>query len=271
MAWLVLSTSSLMNVRSFDVADADVTQDKLESLVRRSGYKPVTLQNIMRNSANITSATSPDSLIKYRGVNIKKSISSGSCSTVTGTRPTCYLYKYSYHIVNYENYEVLARCANKYLKNKRSKETVILCDRLISPRQMKPLLTGDVTLYDAGVEQFDLYNTPYHYSADIDRQREQLKTWINSGGVLLTHKDMFRGCEAETIVFLVQRWGGVVGDNQVRSGPTRAVSQLCVVTSDYWIEPEEIKQNFNVIDVRGDQGVVQSGKGEETNIDTDTD
>ena len=93
-----------------------------------------------------------------------------------------------------------------------------------------------------------------HYSADIARQREELITWINKGGLLLSHDIMFRGCEAETIVYLTQRWGGVGG--QVRSGPTRAVSQLCIVTSDKDIYPDEIKQHFNVIDEREDQGYI---------------
>ena len=95
---------------------------------------------------------------------------------------------------------------------------------------MKPLLTGDVTLYDAGVEKFDNYNEPRLYSADLARQREDLVKWINNGGVLLTHNSMFRGCEAENIVFLTKYWG--FGGRQPRSGPTRAVSQLCIVTSD---------------------------------------
>ena len=147
----------------------DTRQAKLESLFRRSGYKAVTLQNIMRNSANITSATSPESMNKYSFfITIGNSISSGSCSTVTGTRSTCYLYKYSPNIVNYKE---IARCANKYLENNRSKQTVILSDGITSPRQVKPLLTGDVTLYDAGVEKFDQWNTPCHYSVEIDKQR----------------------------------------------------------------------------------------------------
>ena len=160
VAWLVLSTSPLLDYTS----GYDVSQETLESMVRRSGYKPVTLHNIMRNSANITSATSPDSMKKYNEeVDIAKSLSSGSCSMVTGTKPTCYLNKYSGDL----DYEVLARCANKYLENNRSKQTVILCDEYISPRQVKPLLTGDVTLYDAGVEEFDDNNKPRHCSADI--------------------------------------------------------------------------------------------------------
>ena len=245
MAWLVLSTSSLLDDRNATA----IPQDKLESLVRRSGYKPVTLQKIMRNSSNINTATTRENLNKYSGFNIPKSISPGSCSTVTGTRPTCYLYKYSGDV----NYEVMARCVNQYLEHNKSQQTVILCDLDISPRQVKPLLTGDVTLYDAGVEEFNVYNTPRHYSADLARQREDLVKWINNGGVLLTHDTMFRGCEAETIIFLTKYWGR--GVDQPRSGPTRAVSQLCIVTSDYLIKPDEMKQHFNVIDLREDQGV----------------
>ena len=90
--------------------------------------------------------------------------------------------------------------------------------------------------------------------------------WINSGGVLLTHDNMFRGCEAETIVFLTKVWGSYAG-SQPRSGPTRAVSQLCLVTGDRYIKPEEIKQHFTVVDMREDQAVSQSGEEEETDTD----
>ena len=87
--------------------------------------------------------------------------------------------------------------------------------------------------------------------------------------MLLTHDRMFRGCEAETIVFLTMAWGD--HGYQARSGPTRAVSQLCIVASDHYIKPDEIKQHFTVIDMREDQGVVQSRQDEETDIDNDTD
>ena len=217
----------------------------------------------MRNSASITSATSPDSVNNYTDNDggIPKSISSGSCSTVTGTRPTCYLYSSDV------NYELIGECVNKYLEEYKTAQTVILCDQYISPRQVKPLLTGDVTLYDAGVEQFDDYRPRFTFSADIVRQREDLVTWIHCGGVLLTHDSMFRGCEAETIVFLTKYWVGAGYGRQARSGPTRAVSQLCLVTSDYMIKPEEIKQHFTVVDVREDQAVSQSGEEEETDTD----
>ena len=236
MAWVVLSTSSLLD----DRGDA-VPQERLESMVRRSGYKPVTLQNIIRNSSKISEATAHENMNRYSDVDIRNSISAGSCSTVTGTRPTCYL-------CDFQNFEVFPRCVDHYLKHNKSEQIVILCDLGISPSEVKSLLTGDVTLYDAGVEKFNVTdNTPRHYSADLARQREDLVKWINNGGVLLTHDTMFRGCEAETIVFLTKLWGGVGG--QVRSGPTRAVSQLCIVTSDLNIKANEIKQYFTVFDL----------------------
>ena len=147
---------------------------------------------------------------------------------------------------------MIAGCVNSYLEHNKSDQTVILCDWNISPRQVKPLLTGEVTLYDAGVEEFDYSSKPHHYSPDLPRQREDLVNWISNGGVLLTHDLMYRGCEADTIVFISDKWGG--GGRQARSGPTRAVSQLCLVSSDWFIEnnkeeiiQEKIKQYFNLI------------------------
>ena len=154
----------------------------------------------------------------------------------------------------FKDYEVIARCVNQYLEHNESRQTVILCDRKISPRRVKPLLNGDVILYDAGVEEFDIniydINKPRHYKANIAKQRKYLKKWIINGGILLTHDKMFNGCEAEKIVFLAHMWGR--GINQYRSGPTRAVSQLCVVSSDYRLKSkqDEIKKHFTVIDQR---------------------
>ena len=124
MAWLVLSTSSLLDERTssslLDGTDVSaVPQDKLESLVRRSGYKPVTLQNIMRNSSNIATATKKENVGICASAGISKSISSGSCSTVTGTRPTCYLYEYSslYEFGDFVKKlaEEMATCVKDYL------------------------------------------------------------------------------------------------------------------------------------------------------------
>ena len=152
MAWVVLSSSSLLDNQS---GSAPYPQAKLESFVRDCGYKPVTLHNIMRNSSNISTATSLDNVEKYRArAYSPKSISSGFSSTVMGTRPTCYVYQYRMHFdATYDvNYEVVATCIKHYLENCKTAcaKTVILCDRRISPWHVKQLLAVDVTLYDAG-------------------------------------------------------------------------------------------------------------------------
>ena len=68
------------------------------------------------------------------------------------------------------------------------------------------------------MEEFDeYYGGPHQYSADIESQKGELVTWINNGGVLLTHDCMFRGCEAETIVFLSLLWGRARADQPEQS------------------------------------------------------
>ena len=66
-----------------------------------------------------------------------------------------------------------------------------------------------------------------------------------------SHNSTFRGCETANTVFLTKWWGrgGAASGSQVRSGPTRAVSQLCIVTGDLDINPEELKQDFAVIEM----------------------
>ena len=254
MAWVVFSSSSLLD---------DLPQEKLEILLRRSGYNPVKLQKSLRSCSSILSATGPASLQRYRGIPLKnaESVSSGT----VGRRPAWCLYEDSQSV----NYDIIARYASIY--GSYREDTVILCDENISPRLLKPLLRvrGDITLYDAGVEMFATDGTPRHYTADIAGQRKDLVNWINHGGVLLTHEKMFAGCEATIVVMLSHDWGVQGGGGHLRRGLTRAVSQLCLVTSDYGIELDEIKQYFNVIDLREDQGVLQSGKDEETDTITD--
>ena len=246
MAWVVLSTSSLLDETTHDVKEG---QDQLESMVRCSGYSLVNLPNIMRNSSSISLATSPDNVNRYHsgGLTISKSIRTGGCSTVTGSRPTWYTYKYSSEV----NYKIIASCVENYLKQRKSDKIAILCDYAVSPKQVKTLLTGDIVLYDAGVEKFAFDYKRHHYDTDIARQEEDLLKWISNGGILLTHEKMFRGCEAETVVYISHFWANY-GGVQLRSGVTRAVSNLCIIVADDGIKQDEIKRYFNVINVNVD-------------------
>ena len=57
---------------------------------------------------------------------------------------------------------------------------------------------------------------------------------------------MFAGCEATNVVMVSHDWGAQGCGGHLRRGLTRAVSQLCLVTSDLGINQDEIKQFFNI-------------------------
>ena len=133
MVWVVFSTSSLLDQRG-----SHVTENDLNKMAEGSGYKLFRLQNIMRNTSNITTAMAPDNVNLYRSTSttpssagISKSISVGSCSTVAGTRPICYLYKEDRGV----DYEFIAEYVNHYLADNKTRQTVILCDEKISPKE----------------------------------------------------------------------------------------------------------------------------------------
>ena len=241
MSWIVLSPYAVQDSKG----DNNLLHKNLEAMVTKIGFGLVKLQKIVRNSSSIFSATAPEVMC---GMPINNS---SICSTVPGPRPFYYLYEYS----DNGSYDAIARCVNNYLQGEfnepSSKHTAILCSANISPRQVKPLLTGDITLYDGGVEIFEGFNyIPQYYSVDKARQREDLESWLKTGGVLLTHYAMFRGCEAQTVVFIALRGSSsCTRFNRYtphRSGPSRAVSQLCVVTSDFEIDEDMLKEHWTL-------------------------
>ena len=64
LTWLVDNTAmTLAALSSTALLDNDVSLSKteLDEMIKRTGYKAVTLPNIMRSSANIAKATSPKS------------------------------------------------------------------------------------------------------------------------------------------------------------------------------------------------------------------
>ena len=174
---------------------------------------------------------------------VSRTLSTGTCSTVTGGQPTCYLYQAGEDV----DYELIAECVNSYLDLTTSQQTAILCDWNISPRLVAPLLARQVILYDSGVETFDMEHTPSLYTTDLATQRVGLLSWLECGGTLVTHDKMFRGCEAHTVIFISSKWAYT--GSQRRSGFTRAVSELCLVTSHHGLNQSELRKLFNVINV----------------------
>ena len=92
LTWLADNTAmTLAALSSTSLLDRDthaaVSETALDEMIARTRFEAVTLENIMRSSKNIASATSLDSVNQAQSSSISKiqsSISPGSSSTVPG-------------------------------------------------------------------------------------------------------------------------------------------------------------------------------------------
>ena len=135
---------------------------------------------------------------------------------------------------------------------------VVLTDKNISPRQLSvELRQRGVTpsCYDGGVEMFDYYDRPeYREGGAGDGGEGELSAWLGAeAGVLVTSEHQFRGCEADTVIFVTTYWGDNI--NSSRSPVTRAVAGLLLVTGDYWLSVPELRRDWDV-------EIVEEGAGE---------
>ena len=274
--WVALSTSSLLDLKTVSFK---IPRGELEPSVARCGYNLTILTKIMRNSSRISEASTADNVQYYvwcplrkfseeavkQGIMHKSNIiQPGSPgSTVIGEKPTWYLF-------NEPSIEKLANCVNEHLNVKKYERSVILCDRGISPRHVKPHLKGDIIFYEGGVEMFDkndidepypeqcesFYRPQFSQSdaADLAKQREDLERWLEQGGTLLTHERMFRGAESEAVILLSKQWSEL--RCQRRDPLIRAVSDLCLVTGNLNINYDNARKYFNVERVDHDQDPV---------------
>ena len=94
---MTLAALSSTAILDNDVSEFALSQTGLDEMIKRTGYKAVTLPNIMRSSANIAKATSPESYNKITSdtsYKIQETITAGSSSTVPGRRPLAMLYRW---------------------------------------------------------------------------------------------------------------------------------------------------------------------------------
>ena len=226
--------------------DSKPTEDLLKPYLEKMKYKLVTLTNIMRNSYNIFRASSPSNVDRL----------TSNCSTVEGNKPTLHLYKQ-------EDFQPkkIADILNTHLAKLKRDRIVILCDHDCkgspSPRSLKPHLSysDNIILYDSGVD----FNGDEVISnnSNLAEQRKEIKKWLDNGGILLTYVKLFKGCEAEAVVLISNlRRETTSISGYFREGPTRAVSDLCLVSnqciyndgSKAWLE-----ENYNVMHVSDDE------------------
>ena len=266
LAWLAnntaitlaaLSSSSLLDRSSYSAAA--VTETKLDEMITRSGFEAaVTLKHIMRSSQNIASATSPDSVNQtWKGSAMKPSIAPGASSTVPGARPRAMVYKYTPDV----DHSKLARFVTQHLRTVDTErlKCVVLTDRWISPRKLSVKLRQrgiTPSCYDGGVEMFHCYDRPkYREGGAGDGGEAELSAWLGAeAGVLVTSEHQFRGCEADTVIYVATCWGDYINSNS-RSPVTRAVAGLTLVTGDWGLSVPELRRDWDV-------EIVEEGAGE---------
>ena len=253
-----LSFSSLLDRVTCDA----VSETELDEMITRTGFEAVTLKHIMRSSQNIASATSPDSFNHQAhpgsSVRIHPSISPGSSSTVPGARPRAMVYKYTPDV----DHSKLARFVTQHLMTLDTErlKCVVLTDERISPRKLsKKLRQRGITpsCYDGGVEMFKYGGRPeYREGGAGDGGEAELSAWLRAeAGVLVTSEHQFRGCEADTVIFVTTDWGGYISTTSRRSPVTRAVAGLLLVTGDLDLSVPELRRDWDV-------EIVEEGAGE---------
>ena len=259
MTLAALSSSSLLDRDT--VADAGaVSETELDEMIRRTKFEAVTLKHIMRSSQNIASATSLSSVNKAQSYNnIKPIIAQGASSTVPGARPRAMVYKHTPAV----DHSRLARFVTQHLMTVDTErlKCVVLTDRRISPRQLREeLIQRGIrpSCYDKGVEMFDCYGMPeYREGGAGDGGEAELTAWLRAeAGVLVTSEHQFRGCEADTVIFVTTDWAGYSSRSR-RSPVTRAVAGLLLVTGDLRLSVPKLRRDWDV-------EIVEEGAGSDS-------
>ena len=213
----------------------------LDQMILRSGFRAVSLSNIMRSSQNIAAATAPGSVNKTfkTGFKIEELLidPGSSSSTVPGTRPRAILYKDTPDV----DHNKLAGFVFQHLRTlPPGIKVAVLCDLEISCRLISDLLSSTihVSCYQGGSDILCEEDR-----AD-DGGEAELCEWLDADhGILITDERKFRGCESDAVIFL-KRWSGQGNDD--RSPVTRAVAHLCLITSVFGVSVQDMRRYWDL-------------------------
>jgi len=223
---------------------------KLSNILNSSGFNDVRLSNVMRNTAAISNiANDPDWNPHFR--HFSKEPILGQSSTITGQKPTAILY--NENCFGSVDHEVLGKCVKLYIeKNPHTLKTrlAILCYNEVSPGQLnrilKELIGLPIKCFDAGIDFFYDKDKPKYSEIKKYSSIDIVKSWFAEGGILLTHNRMFYGCEAESVILV----SGMEWNNKepnARSGPTRGVANLCIITRKHYVWTEKRTDNVHIL------------------------
>ena len=79
---------------------------------------------------------------------------------------------------------------------------------------------------------------------------------------MVTSDIQFRGAEVDLVIFVAKQWSGLLSN--LRNPVTRAVAGLLMITSDYGIDVQALKEHWDV-------QIVEEGVKENQNLGTKTD
>lgn len=263
LLWIVISSSSVADRNAHTL-----NKEQLHEFIQQTNMDYVNLTKIMRNSQSIANVAPANKFYQfssgYSGKETSTSIIPGECSTIIGKRPSAILITCStdYQLESDPStYKLYADAVSKYYKNianqiSQHMKVAIICDYGFEISKLLEHLeiTEDIQIYDAGIKMFIMDGTTHYYyyyrnCEEDDKYGDTtvVQTWLNSGGVLLTHNFLFSGCEADVVIFVSQDWGAICASNdEFRSGVTRAVADLCVVTSNIGFDRDKLEKYFNV-------------------------
>ena len=139
------------------------------------------------------------------------------------------------------------------IKNRIVRIAVLCLYDLIEPRKLfehLKIAIDDVALYDAGISIFVAEKPSYikDKEDDIHSDKSVVENWLIKGGTLITHHEVFKGCEADVVIVVTRNWGRMsVMTLGQRSAATRGVAHACIVMSEYeGLKEQELSKHFNI-------------------------
>ena len=133
-------------------------------------------------------------------------------------------------------------------------DCVVLCGSDISPIKVAEHLgpgAGQVQVFHGGVQTFSsLGKATYLPASQVEEQEEVGRKWLEGeGGCLVTHNNMFGGCESVTAIFISMS----ANEPGVRSGLLRGVARLVLLgntdTGTNRYNKQKLSGNFRVIEM----------------------
>ena len=241
--WVALSTLSLLDKSEIQMGrniNSKIQRNNLiKNATRKTSFRLVQLKLRMRNSSSIGASVPEDvSKVKKGSNHVQTRVirEASSAHTVVGLRPSLIIRPDdmgTYPVLHRDYTLVLTESLQQVLKLEANptEYAVVLCGKMIPVPEVSEAITK------LGYSPITLPQKP------TDEERQKLRTWLRTGGLLVTSSLQFVGMEASTCVFITEN---IVEETGVRSALLRATARLVVVSFTRGIDREEVLKRFLV-------------------------